>query len=117
MKPWLLLVLTLVPGVALAGGDTNAWDGPLVVLVDSREFAAQALNNFLGVTFTRSEPASDVLGVGRASHRKHFGCRGPLVIDARPKPHMAPPLEEDPAVTKRVDALAAGGGPLHGIIE
>jgi 4-hydroxy-3-polyprenylbenzoate decarboxylase len=37
------------------------------------------------------------------------------VIDARLKPHMAPPLEEDPAVTKRVDALFARGGPLHGI--
>jgi 4-hydroxy-3-polyprenylbenzoate decarboxylase len=38
-----------------------------------------------------------------------------LVIDARIKPHHAPPLEEDPAVSKRVDALAAPGGPLHGL--
>ncbi len=90
---------------------------PLVVLVDSSEFTAQSLNNFLWVTFTRSDPANDVLGVGRFSRRKHFGCRGPLVLDARLKPHMAPPLEEDPAVTKRVDALAARGGPLHGIID
>lgn len=90
---------------------------PLVVLVDSSEFTAQSLNNFLWVTFTRSDPANDVLGVGRFSRRKHFGCRGPLVLDARLKPHMAPPLEEDPAVTKRVDALAALGGPLHGIID
>jgi 4-hydroxy-3-polyprenylbenzoate decarboxylase len=90
---------------------------PLVVLVDSSEFAAQSLNNFLWVTFTRSDPANDVLGAGRFTRRKHFGCRGPLVIDARLKPHMAPPLEEDPAVTKRVDALAARGGPLHGIID
>jgi 4-hydroxy-3-polyprenylbenzoate decarboxylase len=90
---------------------------PLVVLVDSSEFTAQSLNNFLWVAFTRSDPASDVLGVGRFTRRKHFGCRGPLVIDARLKPHMAPPLEEDPAVTKRVDALAARGGPLHGIID
>ncbi|MBL8866674.1 MAG: UbiD family decarboxylase [Planctomycetia bacterium] len=90
---------------------------PLVVLVDSSEFTAQSLNNFLWVTFTRSDPANDVLGVGRFSRRKHFGCRGPLVLDARLKPHMAPPLEEDPSVTKRVDALAARGGPLHGIID
>ena len=47
---------------------------------------------------------------------KHWGCRGPLVIDARLKPHHAPPLVEDPDVTRRVDALAAPGGPLHGII-
>jgi 4-hydroxy-3-polyprenylbenzoate decarboxylase len=47
---------------------------------------------------------------------KHWGCRGPLIIDARLKPHHAPPLVEDPEITRRVDALAARGGPLHGII-
>lgn len=89
---------------------------PLLVLVDDAEFTAQTLNNFLWVTFTRSNPASDVLGVSRQTVRKHFGCRGPLVIDARLKPHMAPPLVEDPAVTKRVDELAVRGGPLHGLL-
>ena len=52
----------------------------------------------------------------RSREQKHWGCRGPLVIDARIKPHHAPPLVEDPAVTRRVDALAARGGPLHGMI-
>ena len=28
----------------------------------------------------------------------------------------APPLIEDPVVTRRIDQLAAPGGPLHGII-
>ena len=37
-----------------------------------------------------------------------------MVIDARVKPHMAPPLVEDAAMTKRVDSLFARGGPLHG---
>ena len=74
------------------------------------------LNNLLWVTFTRSNPAADVHGVGAFTRQKHWGCTGPLVIDARIKPHHAPPLEEDPAVTRRVDALAAPGGPLHGII-
>jgi 4-hydroxy-3-polyprenylbenzoate decarboxylase len=90
---------------------------PLICLVDDSEFTARHLNNWLWVTFTRSNPAADVLGVGGFTHRKHWGCRGPLVIDARLKPHMAPPLEEDPAVTKRVDELAARGGPLHGLID
>lgn len=89
---------------------------PLVVLVDDAEFAARTLNNFLWVTFTRSNPATDVLGVNGRTWRKHFVCTGPLVIDARLKPHMAPPLEEDPAVTKRVDDLAARGGPLQGLL-
>ncbi|MFY7951874.1 MAG: 3-octaprenyl-4-hydroxybenzoate carboxy-lyase, partial [Armatimonadaceae bacterium] len=89
---------------------------PLVVLVDDAEFASRTPNNFLWVTFTRSNPATDVLGVNGRTWRKHFGCTGPLVIDARLKPHMAPPLDEDPAVTKRVDDLAARGGPLHGLL-
>ncbi len=46
----------------------------------------------------------------------HWGCvAGPLVIDARIKPHHAPPLEDDPEIERRVDALAKAGGPLHGI--
>jgi 4-hydroxy-3-polyprenylbenzoate decarboxylase len=88
---------------------------PLVVVVDDSDFTSQSLNNWLWVTFTRSDPANDVHGVGSFVSRKHWGCRGPVVIDARVKPHMPPPLEEDPAVTKRVDALFARGGPLHGV--
>ncbi len=88
---------------------------PLVVVVDDSDFTARTLLNFLWVVFTRSNPAADIEGVGAETHQKHWGCRGPLVIDARIKPHHAPPLVEDPAVTKRVDALAATGGPLHGL--
>jgi 4-hydroxy-3-polyprenylbenzoate decarboxylase len=89
---------------------------PLLVLVDDSRFAASSLNNFLWVTFTRSNPAADVHGFDEFTENKHWGCRGPLVIDARRKPHHAPPLVEDPAVTRRVDRLAAQGGPLHNII-
>ncbi|MGE0377681.1 MAG: UbiD family decarboxylase [Planctomycetaceae bacterium] len=89
---------------------------PLIVLVDDSEFTASSLNNFLWVTFTRSNPAADVFGVDEFIEDKHWGCRGPLVIDARLKPHHAPPLVEDPAMTRRVDRLAARGGPLHGIL-
>ncbi|WP_437201346.1 UbiD family decarboxylase [Planctomicrobium sp. SH664] len=89
---------------------------PLCVLVDDSEFAARNLNNFLWTTFTRSNPAHDIDGVEAFTDHKHWGCRGTLVIDARRKPHHAPPLIEDPAVTKRVDRLAAPGGPLHGIL-
>jgi 4-hydroxy-3-polyprenylbenzoate decarboxylase len=88
---------------------------PLVVVVDDSEFTARTLNNWLWVTFTRSNPAADIHGVGAFTDRKHWGCTGPLVIDARLKPHHAPPLEEDPVVTRRVEALAAQGAPLHGV--
>jgi 4-hydroxy-3-polyprenylbenzoate decarboxylase len=89
---------------------------PLVVIVDDSEFAARSLNNFLWVTFTRSNPAADMHGIGATIEDKHWGCAGALVIDARAKPHHAPPLVEDPEVSRRVDRLAARGGPLHGII-
>ncbi|MDP6114964.1 MAG: UbiD family decarboxylase [Planctomycetota bacterium] len=89
---------------------------PLIVIVDDSDFTAKTLNNFLWVTFTRSNPASDIYGIDSETESKHWGCRGSLVIDSRSKPHHAPPLVEDPGVTRRVDALGAKGGPLFGII-
>jgi 4-hydroxy-3-polyprenylbenzoate decarboxylase len=89
---------------------------PLLVLVDDAEFTARTLANFLWVVFTRSDPAADIYGVGAEIRNKHWGCSGPLVIDARRKPHHAPPLMDDPDTERRVDALGASGGPLHGII-
>jgi len=89
---------------------------PLVVLVDDAEFTSASLNNFLWVTFTRSNPAADVSGIGAFTHQKHFGCRGSMVIDARLKPHHAPPLVEDAEVTRRVEELAGVGKALHGVI-
>jgi 4-hydroxy-3-polyprenylbenzoate decarboxylase len=85
---------------------------PLVVIVDDSDFAARTLNNLLWVTFTRSNPAADIFGIDAFCHDKHWGCRGSLVIDARIKPQHAPPLVEDPEVTRKIDALAARGGEL-----
>ena len=84
----------------------NQW--PLIVLVDDAGFCAHTLNNFLWATFTRSDPAQDLYGFagGTVVHQKHWGCQGSLLIDARVKPRMAPPLIEDPDVTRRVDDLA-----------
>ena len=89
---------------------------PLIVLVDDSEFAARSLNDFLWVTFTRSNPAADINGIESFTRQKHWGCCGALVIDARIKPHHAPPVVEDPQVTRRVDELAVRGGPLHDVI-
>ncbi len=88
---------------------------PLIVICDDSELCARTLEGFLWVTFTRSDPARDVHGVGSFVRHKHWGCRGPLLIDARRKPYHAPPLEPDPEVSARVDALATKGGPLHGL--
>jgi 4-hydroxy-3-polyprenylbenzoate decarboxylase len=89
---------------------------PLLVVCDDSDFCARTLESFLWVTFTRSDPARDVHGIGAFVRHKHWGCEGSLVIDAREKPHHAPPLEPDPAVSARVDQLAKKGGPLHGLI-
>ncbi len=89
---------------------------PLIRIVDDSDFCAAALNNWLWVAFTRSNPAADIYGVGSTTQAKHWGCEGALIIDARIKPHHAPPLIDDPQVEKQVDALGASGGPLHGII-
>ncbi len=89
---------------------------PLVVVVDDAAFAARNWENFLWTTFTRSDPATDVYGAAAAVRGKHWGCDAPLVLDARLKAFQAPPLEEDPEIERRIDALAAPGGPLHGVL-
>ena len=78
-----------------------------MTLVDDSDFAARSLNNWLWTTFTRSNPARDVGGIESETVDKHWGCRGSLVIDARIKPHHAPPLIEDRETTAKVDARAA----------
>lgn len=98
-------------------GERDAFDGfPLVVICDDSLFAAATLNNFLWVTFTRSNPATDIYGIRPETRGRHWGCTGALVVDARIKPFHAPPLVDDPAVERKIDQLAAPGGPLHGII-
>lgn len=78
---------------------------PMIVLCNDAEFASRTLNNFLWQTFTRANPSHDCYGVRSFTEHKHWGCLGPLVIDSRTKGHHAPPLIEDPAITKAVDDL------------
>ena len=77
----------------------------LIVVCDDSQFAVESLNNFLWVTFTRSNPSHDIYGSESFVEYKHWGCKGPLVIDARLKPHMAPPLEDDLTTRLKVDEL------------
>lgn len=78
----------------------------MIILVDSlEEFMCNPFNDLLWITFTRSNPSHDVHGVGEFTRHKHWGCDGPLIIDARKKSHHAPVLETDPAVEKKAAAL------------
>ena len=88
---------------------------PMIVWCDDASFTAANLRNFLWVTFTRANPAQDIHGIAAFTRQKHWGCEGPLVIDARIKPHHAPAVETDPSVEKKIDRLFAKGGSLHGI--
>ncbi|AOM84297.1 UbiD family decarboxylase [Salisediminibacterium beveridgei] len=84
---------------------------PLIVVVDDATFTSDTLNNFVWVTFTRSNPSHDVHGVNETYNNKHWGC-DTMIIDARIKPHHAPPLIADPETEEKVaeffDNMAKG---------
>ena len=89
---------------------------PLIVICDDAQFVAESFSNLIWSVFTRSNPSHDIYGVDSFIEHKHWGCEGSLIIDCRMKPHNAPYLELDPEIEKRVDAMGATGGPLHGVI-
>jgi 4-hydroxy-3-polyprenylbenzoate decarboxylase len=101
---------------ALSGLRSRPEGIALLVVTDDVPFSAASWDNFLWIAFTRSDPATDLYGVCAATRAKHWGCAPPLVMDARLKSYQAPPLEPDPAVEKRVDALGAPGAPLYGLV-
>ena len=88
---------------------------PLFIWCDDASFTSQNLRNFLWIAFTRSNPSHDIHGIQSFYENKHWGCKGPIVIDARIKPHHAPAVELDPAVVKKTNCLFEKGGSLYGI--
>jgi len=107
------LIGKLAEGLSSIGRENGLM---MLVLVDDPDFAAGTFENWLWVTFTRSNPSHDIYGVNSFVQFKHWGCEGPLIIDARLKPHHAPPLVEAPEIKARVDKMGEPGGCLHGII-
>jgi len=61
-----------------------------------------SLNDYVWVTYTRSNPSHDIYGAEEFYENKHWGCKGPMIIDARKKPHHAPELKMDAAIIKRI---------------
>ncbi|MEK4511064.1 UbiD family decarboxylase [Paenibacillus sp. FSL K6-2524] len=88
---------------------------PMIVLCDDSSFMSATISNFLWATFTRSNPSHDIYGVNSYYENKHWGCDN-LIIDARTKPHQAPPLIADPKVEKNIERLFVKGASLGGII-
>ena len=89
---------------------------PLLIWCDDATFTAKNLRNFLWVAFTRCNPSHDIYGIAASYNNKHWGCAGPLIIDARIKPHHAPAVELDPEMIKKTDRLFAKGGSLEGVL-
>lgn len=81
---------------------------PLIIICDDAKFVAEEVNNFLWVTFTRSNPSHDIYGIDSFIENKHWGCKGSLIIDARIKSHHASVLELNEEIEKKVDKILAG---------
>ncbi|MNZ98842.1 4-hydroxybenzoate decarboxylase subunit C [compost metagenome] len=87
---------------------------PMIILSDDSSFISATLENFLWATFTRSNPSHDIYGVNSYYEHKHWACDN-VIIDARMKPHQAPPLIPDPNVEQAIQRFFAEGGSLSGI--
>ncbi|OEF97755.1 UbiD family decarboxylase [Desulfuribacillus alkaliarsenatis] len=88
---------------------------PMIILCDDSQFISEDINNFLWVTFTRSNPSHDIHGVNGYYEYKHWGCDN-IIIDVRTKPHHAPALIPDANVENNVKRFFAKGASLEGVL-
>jgi 4-hydroxy-3-polyprenylbenzoate decarboxylase len=88
-----------------------------LIVCDDAAFVAENLRNFLWVCFTRCNPSHDLYGIDSFTEYKHWGCNGPLVFDARSKPHHAPALEILPETNRKIDRIFQKGGSLSGMVK
>jgi 4-hydroxy-3-polyprenylbenzoate decarboxylase len=101
--------------LSIANSSSDDSEIALIVLCDDADFVSNSLNNFLWVTFTRCNPSHNIHGISAFVENKHWGCKGPLIIDARIKPHHAPPVEVDAKVEANIEKHFNKGGALYQI--
>ena len=65
-------------------------DFPLIILTEDSSYISKNFNNFLWITFTRSNPSHDLYGIEDFYLDKHWGCKKSLIIDARVKTTSRP---------------------------
>lgn len=92
---------------------------PWVTLIDRKPLLDTALdgskeNDFLWLTFTRSDPAQDIFGCDETIVNKHWGCSAPLFVDARIKPHHQKALTISDDVKQRAFHILVEEGILKG---
>ncbi len=80
--------------------DFSNW--PLLILVDSLTKALKNTSSFLWTVFTRFEPAADMYAHTCKIVRSHISYSGPILIDARMKPHYPPEVLCDPETARTV---------------
>lgn len=83
-----------------------------IIIYDDFEFnvSSKSINDYVWITYTRSNPANDIYGVNEFTENKHWGCRGPMIIDARKKPHHAPELKVLAETEKSIERFFKKGG-------
>lgn len=86
---------------------------PWITLTENSEFCAQSFDNWLWVTFTRSDPALDIYGVNEKIANKHWACEAPLIVDARLKPKHQKPLSYPNAIIQRAKSILSSEGILQ----
>ncbi len=82
----------------------------MIVITEDAIWMAAEFNNFIWATFTRTNPAKDIDGVDSYTINKHWGCKGPLILDATIKKHHAPAVVKDTEVEKKVTELLSKYG-------
>ncbi len=78
-------------------------DWPLIVLTDDAARAARSAMNFLWTTFTRFDPAADLIAAKTELVHHHAAHSAPILIDARMKPSYPAELHCDEATAELVD--------------
>ena len=76
-----------------------------IIIYDDFVFkpASDNLNDYVWITYTRSNPSYDIYGVGEKTENKHWSCEGPMIIDARKKSHHAPELKLSAQTEKSIE--------------
>ena len=82
----------------------------MIIITEDPTWMAAEFNNFIWATFTRTNPAKDIDGVDSYTINKHWGCKGPLILDATIKKHHAPAVVKDREVEKKVTELLSKYG-------
>jgi 4-hydroxy-3-polyprenylbenzoate decarboxylase len=78
-----------------------------IVLYNDFNFGSNELQDYLWITYTRSNPSHDVYGYKEKTENKHWGCEAPMIIDARKKPHHAPELRVESHMLARATEVLA----------